>query len=280
MVQPTSSVSRFMIVGLASDELSLIEMSVLARWTIAPRLLGVPGVANVAVWGNRDRQLQVQVDPTRLEQAGVTLNQIVETTGNALWVSPLSFLKASSPGAGGFIESPAQRLGIWHVLPISTPADLARVPIDGTDLTLGQVTTIVEDHQPLIGDAIVDDRTNLMLVIDKLPGANTLEVTKGVESALGSLSQGLSEIKFDTTLYRPATFLETAISNISRGIRDWGCVVHIGHRFPFLRLANRLDRHHCARFFGDRRHICAFPAGSNIKFNGPSWTNRCPGDHH
>ena len=84
MIQPTSSASRFMIVGLSSQELSLIEMSVLARWTIGPRLLGVPGVANVAIWGNRDQQLQVLVDPERLRDMGVTLSQVVETTGNAL----------------------------------------------------------------------------------------------------------------------------------------------------------------------------------------------------
>jgi Cu/Ag efflux pump CusA len=73
MIQPLSSASRFIIVGLSSEELSLIEMSVLARWTIAPRLMGVPGVAHVAIWGNRDRQLQVQVDPEQLQEAGVTL---------------------------------------------------------------------------------------------------------------------------------------------------------------------------------------------------------------
>src|SRR5574342_639922 len=129
MIQPLSSQSRFMIVGLSSKQLSLIEMSVLARWTVAPQLMGVPGVAHVAIWGNRDRQLQVLVDPEKLQEAGITLNQVVETTGNALWVSPLSYLEASTPGTGGFIDTPNQRLGVWHVLPISSPEDLAQVPV-------------------------------------------------------------------------------------------------------------------------------------------------------
>ena len=216
MIQPTSSSSRFMIVGLSSEKLSLMEMSVLARWTISPRLMGVPGVANVAIWGNRDRQLQVLVDPERLQAQGVSLEQVVETTGNALWVSSLSFLEASSPGTGGFIDTPNQRLGIWHVLPISSPEDLAKVPVDGTSLTLGEVSQIVEDHQPLIGDAIVNDDPNLLLVIEKLPGTNTLDVTKGVKSAIAALRPGFSEIEFDTTLFRPATFIEVAIANITR----------------------------------------------------------------
>ena len=216
MIQPTSSASRFMIVGLSSQELSLIEMSVLARWTIGPRLMGVPGVANVSIWGLRDQQLQVLVDPEQLRDLGVTLEQIVKTTGNALWVSPLTYLEASTPGTGGFIDTPNQRLGIWHVLPISSPEDLAQVPVARTALTLGDMTKIVEDHQPLIGDAIKNDTSNLLLVIEKLPETNTLEVTRGVEHAIAALRPGFSSIDFDATLYRPATFIETAMANLTQ----------------------------------------------------------------
>jgi len=218
MIQPTSSASRFVIVGLSSQELSLIEMSVLARWTIGPRLLGVPGVANVAIWGNRDQQLQVLVDPDHLRDMGVTLEQVVETTGNSLWVSPLSFLEASSPGTGGFIETPNQRLGVWHVLPISSPDELAKVPVDRTALTLGDVSTIVEDHQPLIGDSISNEGPNLLLVIEKLPGTNILDVTKGVDEAITALRPGFAEIDFDATVFRPATFVEMAIANITTSL--------------------------------------------------------------
>lgn len=216
MIQPLSSSSRFMIVGLSSKKLSLIEMSVLARWTIAPRLMGVPGVAHVAIWGNRDRQLQVQVDPEHLQERGVTLQQVVQTTGNALWVSSLSFLEASTPGTGGFIDTPQQRLGVWHVLPISSPEELAQVPVQATAWRLGDVANVVEDHQPLIGDAIVNDSSNLLLVIEKLPGINTLEVTRGVDAALDVLRPGFADIEFDATLLRPATFIEIAIANLSR----------------------------------------------------------------
>jgi CzcA family heavy metal efflux pump len=219
MIQPLSSTSRFMIVGLSSKDVSLIEMSVLARWVIAPRLVGVPGVANVAIWGNRDQQLQVLVDPERLRAQGVSLEQVVETTGNALWVSSLSFLEASSPGTGGFIDTPNQRLGVWHVLPIDSPEDLAKVPVDGaTSLTLGDVAELVEDHQPLIGDAIISDGPSLLLVIEKLPGTNTLEVTQGVEDALDALRPGMTGINFDATLFRPATFIEMAIGNLTRAL--------------------------------------------------------------
>ncbi len=218
MIQPTSSANRFMIVGLSSQELSLIEMSVLARWVIGPRLLGVPGVANVAVWGNRDQQLQVLVDPEHLRDMGVTLEQVVETTGNSLWVTPLTFLEGSTPGTGGFFESPNQRFGVWHVLPIKSPEDLAQVPVERTALTLGDVAEIVEDHQPLIGDAIKNDSPNLLLVIEKLPGTNILEVTKGVEAAITALRPGFSSIDFDASIYRPATFIERAMANLTQAL--------------------------------------------------------------
>jgi Cu/Ag efflux pump CusA len=219
MLQPLSSTSRVMMIGLSSDEVSPIEMSVLARWTIRPRLMGVPGVANVAIWGQRERQLQVQVDPERLRTHGVTLQQIIRTAGDALWVSPLSYLRASTPGVnGGFVDTPNQRLGIQHLLPISSPDDLARVIVAGTALRLGEVVDVVEDHQPLIGDAVINDSPGLLLVVEKFPGANTLQVTKGLEAALDELRPGLSGIEIDPTIFRPATFIEMALSNLSMSL--------------------------------------------------------------
>jgi CzcA family heavy metal efflux pump len=218
MIQPLSSTSRVVMVGLSSKDLSLIEMSVLARWKIKPRLMGVPGVANVAIWGQRERQLQVQVDPARLRANGVSLNQVIKTTGNALWVSPLSFVEASTPGTGGFIDTPNQRLGIQHISPIKAPKDLAQVTLEDTEgkrLRLGDVAGVVEDHQPLIGDGIVNDNASLMLVIEKFPGSSTVDVTKDVEAALDALRPGLSDIEIDTSLYRPATFIESALGNLT-----------------------------------------------------------------
>ncbi len=217
MLQPVSSTSRILNVGLSSDAMSLIDMSVLARWTMKPRLMGVPGVAHVSIWGQRKRQLQVQVDPEELRDKGVTLHEVVQTAGDALWVSPLSFLNASYPGTGGFIETPNQRLSIRHVLPIKNPEDLAQVAVAGhRDLVLGDIANVVENHPPLIGDALVGERTGLLLVIEKFPWANTLEVTEGVESALAALAPGLGDMQIDTEIFRPATYIEAATNNVRR----------------------------------------------------------------
>ena len=134
MLNPLSATSRAMIVGISSERLSLVDLSVLIRFVIKPKLLGVPGVANVSAWGERMRQLQVQVDPERLLSKGVTLDQVIKTAGNAMWVSPLTHLEASTPGTGGWIDTPTQRLTIQHTLPISTPDDLAQVHVAGSTL--------------------------------------------------------------------------------------------------------------------------------------------------
>ncbi|MGH8971731.1 MAG: efflux RND transporter permease subunit [Acidimicrobiia bacterium] len=217
MIQPVSSTSRTMMIGLSSKTLSLIEVSQLARWTIKPRLMGVEGVANVSTFGHRERQLQVQVDPKQLGAKGVSLQQVVETTGNALWVSPLSFLEASTPGTGGFIETPTQRLGVQHVQPIESADELAQVAIQDTEgLRLGDVAKVVEDHQPLIGDANVDNGAGLLMVIERLPDANTVDVTEGVQAALDDLRPGLDGLKIDTSIYEPAEYIHTATSNVGR----------------------------------------------------------------
>lgn len=235
MLQPLSSTSRVSMVKLSSQELSPIRTSLLARWVIVPRLLGVDGVANVAIWGFRDRQLQVLVDPARLAAANVSLDQIIRTAGNALEVSPLSFLEASSPGTGGFIDTVNQRLHIFHEQAISTPDELGQVTVEAPDggavfvngkpLTLGEVAQIVEDHQPLIGDALCGDGPCVLLVVEKFPEANTPEVTRGVEAALEALRPGLSGIQIDTSIYRPATLIEESFGNLGRTLLIGGILL-------------------------------------------------------
>jgi CzcA family heavy metal efflux pump len=219
VIQHVSSTSRLMMIGLSSKQLSLIDMSVLARWTISPRLLAVPGVANVAIWGLRDRQLQVLVDPERLRSNQVSLDQVISTTGNALWASRLTFLEASTPGTGGFVDTANQRIEIQHTSPIKTAKDLAQVAVEGANrkpLRLGDVAEVVEDHQPLVGDALIKDAPSLLLVVERFPGTSVVHLTREVEATLDAMRPGLAGIDIDTTVFRPATFVETGLGNLAR----------------------------------------------------------------
>ncbi len=154
--------------------------------------------------------------------------QVIATAGNALEVSPLTFLEASSPGTGGFIDTVNQRLHVFHEQAISTPEELAQVAVedpaggavfvDGRPLTLGDVSTIVADHQPLIGDAYCGGAPCVMLVIEKFPSSNTPEVVSNIEDALEALAPGLAGITIDSTIYQPAEFIDASFGNLSTAL--------------------------------------------------------------
>lgn len=216
LMAPHSSLSRVLKVGLTSKTLSQMEMSELARWTIRPRLMAVPGVANVAIWGQRDRQFQVLVDPQRLRAAGVTLDAITKAAGDAAVVS-----------SGGFIDTPNQRLSVAQLALITTPEDLARTVVEfrnGAPIRLGDVAEVKIGHQPVIGDAVINDGDGILLIVEKQPWGNTLDVTLGVEKVLEEMKPALPGMTVDSTIFRPATFIELSIDHLTEAL--WlGCVL-------------------------------------------------------
>ena len=221
MIQPLSATSRVLKIGISSDEHSLIDQSMIAYWKIRARLLRVPGVANVAIWGQRKEMLHVQVDPERLREQNVTLDQVMTVTSDSLDAGLLKYTDGAVVGTGGFIDTPNQRLGRNMFLPIFTPDDLEQVVIEernGQPLRLGDVADVVVDHQPLVGDAVINDGEGLMLIVEKLPWGNTLEVTEGVEAAIDEMRPGLPGLEIDTTIFRPATFVDMAIENLTSAL--------------------------------------------------------------
>ncbi|MBZ0267408.1 efflux RND transporter permease subunit, partial [bacterium] len=198
LVPPLSATSRMMKIGISSEKLSVIDLSMITYWTIRQRLLQVPGVANVAIWGERIEMLQVRADPEKMREHEVQLDDIEEATADALDIGLLTYSDGHHIGTGGCIETPNQRLPIRHVLPLVydrhdvTPDRLANVVLEpdskfGRPLLLKDVADVVVDHQPMIGDAIIDDGVGLLLIVEKFPWGNTLQVTKGVEEALDAL---------------------------------------------------------------------------------------------
>ena len=236
MMPPLSSTSRVMKIGITSKDRSVMDLSMLAYWTIRARLLGVPGVANVAIWGEQLKMLQVRVDPERLAELRLTLDQVQESVSDALDVGLLRFSGGAHIGTGGFIDTPNQRFEIRHKLAATTPETLAQVPVaqrDGATLTLGNVANLEWGPQEAIGDAVINDGPGLMLIIEKFPWGNTLEVTRGVEAALEAMKPGLPGVEIDTKIFRPATFIETSINNLSHAL-ILGCVLVVLVLIAFL----------------------------------------------
>ncbi len=237
MLQPLSATSRAMKIGITSDSLNDMQQSMIAYWTIRQRLLRVPGVANVPIWGERIQMLSVRADPERMAAHNVSLQTVMETTADALDSGLLQFSAGSYIGKGGFFESPSQRVNVRHNLSITTADDLAQVAIPRAEgeppLRLADVATVVTEHPPMIGDAVINGGPGLMMIVEKLPWANTLDVTKGVEAAIAAMEPGLPGLEIDTTIFRPATFIETSVKNLSNALL-LGCLLMIVMLFLFL----------------------------------------------
>lgn len=216
MLPSLSATTRAMNIGVSSKTLDQMALSEIVRWTIRPRLMAVRGVANIAVWGQRDRQLQVLVDPDRLAAAGVSLAEVQRAAGDA----------AVSTG-GGFVDTPNQRLAVRHLSPVENPRDLARTVIklaNGAPVRLGDIAIVTEGHAAPIGDAIINDQPGLLLIVEKQQGGNTLDVTRSVEKVLDELRPGLVDVAVDSTIFRPATFIERSLDNLVQAM-SLGCAL-------------------------------------------------------
>jgi CzcA family heavy metal efflux pump len=224
ILQPLSSTSRCMKIGISSDTYNLQELSMMAYWTISWRLMRVPGVANVAIWGERWQMLTVQADAERMRAYDLSLDELMEVTSEALDFGLLKYTPHAKTQAGGFVDTPNQRLTFQHILPGIEPADLQYVSIydrkkaDGTALRLQDVSDVAWVHQPLIGEAVINDGPGLLLIVEKFPWGNTLQVTRAVEEAIDELRPGLEGIEIDTTIFRPATFVEMAMENLGQAL--------------------------------------------------------------
>lgn len=218
ILPPLSSLSRAMKIGLTSDKYSQIDLTVLCKWTIRPKLMSIEGVANVAIWGEYDRQFQVLVNPDRLNAHQLTVNEVSAAVA-----------KSTAIGSGGFVDLSNQRLSIRQANAVSTTDDLANTVVawrNGVPLRLGDVADIKIDSPPPIGDAVINSQMGIMLIVEKQPWANTLDVTRNVEAAMKELSPALKDIDVDTTIFRPATFIERALENLTHSLLI-GCLLVI-----------------------------------------------------
>jgi CzcA family heavy metal efflux pump len=216
VLPPLSSTSRILKLGLkpkreedlqpGEPRLTQTDISVLMKWMVEPRLLAVPGVANVSTYGMQPRQYQVLVKPQVLRDHGVTLEQVKRAAGDsAVYASP------------GFHDTPNQRLALQYTTHIDDPSDLGKTVVvrhNGQPVLLRQVADITTGNPPPIGEGVVNDDAGLLVVIEKYPWANTLTVTREVEKVIDTLKPGLPGVEITTRIFRPASFIEQALGNL------------------------------------------------------------------
>jgi CzcA family heavy metal efflux pump len=227
MTPLTSGASTVLVVGLASERQSLMQLRTVADWTIRPRLLAAPGVANVTVFGGEVEQYQIQIDPQRLVQHNLTIEDVLAAAQ-----------RATAIRGAGVIDTQNQRVVLQTEGQSSSTTQLAETVLvhqSGANVTLGQVARVVEAPAPPFGAAGVMGKPGVILVVQAQYGANTVEATQAVEQALEGLRPALSteDVELRADLSRPADFIETATRNIRSSLLI-GAVLVIVVIFLFL----------------------------------------------
>src|ERR1051326_7089972 len=208
----TSSTMDLLKFGLVSDRLSPMALRTFADWTVRPRLLSVPGVAKVTVFGGEVRQLQIQVQPERLVAFALSIQDVLNAAREATGVR-----------GAGFIETAAQRIVIQTEGRSFTPQQLGDVIVaqhDGRSVRLKDVAAVVDAPEPKFGDALIMGKPGILMTMAGQYGANTLEVTEAVERALEEMNPAfeLEGIRYVPRLHRPATFIEDALRNVKASL--------------------------------------------------------------
>jgi CzcA family heavy metal efflux pump len=220
MTPLTSSTSTVLVAGLTSATQSLMDLRTVADWTIRPRLLAVPGVAKVSVFGGDVRQIQIQVDPEKLVRFQLGWNEVLQAAGRATGVR-----------GAGFIETENQRVVLETIGQPATAREIASTPLvegkGGGAVRLGDVGRVADAPEPPIGAFAVEGRPGVGLVVSQQYGANTLEVSRSVEAALAELAPALARqgITLSPRLFRPADFIETATRNVRFSLLLGGALV-------------------------------------------------------
>ncbi|HEY2677375.1 MAG TPA: efflux RND transporter permease subunit, partial [Steroidobacteraceae bacterium] len=203
-----SSTMDLLKIGLLSDSVDPFELRDTADWIIRPRMLAVPGVAHVIVFGGQVRQIQVQPDMQKLSSFGITLDEVSAAAQAAL---PLR--------GAGFIDIPAQRILLRSPTPAPDASVLQKAVVttrNGTPILLRDLAEVKIAPALRSGDSLVMGKPGVMMSLASQYGANTLTATQAVEKALADLEPALKArgITLYSSLHRPANFIESALRNL------------------------------------------------------------------
>jgi CzcA family heavy metal efflux pump len=205
----SSSSATLLTIGLTSERKDLLELRSLVDWTLLPRLLAVPGVADVNVFGGAVQQLQIQADPERLKHFNLALSDVVRAA-----------VKAGQIRGGGFIENANQRFTLQAGGKPLGPEQLRKIVVarvQGNNVALGDAADVEYAAEPPIGAAQIMGKDGIVMMLIGQYGADTLEVSKAVERQLAEFESLFAQqgITLHTRLFRPADYIETSVSNLS-----------------------------------------------------------------
>lgn len=207
-------------IGLVSTgKTTPMELRTLADWTIRMRLMALKGVSNIVTYGGELKQYQVLVNPTRLADLGISLDEVLRAAQ-----------ESNTNAAGGFLRTPDQEFlirGLGRARDVSQIAQQVVTLRGGTPIMLGQVATVTVGPAYKIGDAIIDGKPGVIMNIVKQPWANTLETTYAIERALKELQPTFPADVKVVTVFRQGDFIEVAVKNVIEALILGGILVVI-----------------------------------------------------
>ncbi len=222
----TSIMGEIMLVAMSGDA-SPMQIRELADFTVRPRLLSIPGVAQVIPIGGEVRTYQVTPDIAQMTRLDVSLDEVER-----------AIKQFGANSGGGFVDQNRAEYVIRNIGRTTRVEDLRSLVVAtkaGQAIILGQVASVGYAPRFKRGDAGANGKPAVILSIQKQPGADTVALTRTIEAALGSLGRTLPQgVHADTVLFRQANFIEASIGNVETALRDAVLVVVAVVLFLFL----------------------------------------------
>jgi CzcA family heavy metal efflux pump len=210
LVPMSSSSATVMTVGVTSRQKDLMALRDLVDWTLVPRIMSVPGVADVNVFGGEIRQLQIQLDPLKLLRYQLSVTEVLEAA------------RASGQlgSGGGIIETVNQRFSLNVTQTTQTPEQLGQLIVkrqQGSNIVLADIAEIGYAPKPAFGAAQIMGETGIVMMVIGQYGANTLSVSQRLEQVLAEFEPLFEKqgIRFYPHLFRPADYIESSFANLS-----------------------------------------------------------------
>ncbi|MFZ5690848.1 MAG: efflux RND transporter permease subunit [Pseudomonadota bacterium] len=221
MMGPIGSImGQILLVAVTSDRATPMELREAADFTIRPRLLSIPGVAQVIPIGGEVRQYRVSPHPPALRALGITYEQVEKALA--------SF---GSNAAGGFTDLNSREYLIRNIGRTTRLDDLRNMVVaklDGKPIFLHQVATVEYAARTKRGDGGYMGAPAVLVSVEKQPNVDTVTLTRKLEEALKELNAALPHnIKADQIVFRQANFIETSIRNVQTVLLEAFLVVAV-----------------------------------------------------
>lgn len=203
-----------------TGETSPLQLRDLAEWVLRPRLLSIPGVAQVISIGGGLKQYQILLSAEKLNQHQITLDQVDRT-----------LTQVSQNTTGGFIEQGAKELLVRNIGVVETLDDLRKTLVGlhfGRPVLVEDVATVVEMPRLKRGDGSFNASPSVVMTVQKAPGTDTVTITRDVEKIIAEIAKTLpGDVEINTHVFKQANFIEASINGIQGKLKFGSVLVFV-----------------------------------------------------